>query len=133
MSKEVLSQRPVHLRPAPSAVVQPELTDLPQWSAAFGARHEDNDLEGRLVAMHTFTKGRSCWEMHPPGAEVVLCTAGEITVLREQADATVTRIGLLAGEYAINPPGVWHTADVDTAATCVFITAGSATEHKARH
>lgn len=36
------------------------------------------------------------------------------------------------GEYAINPPGVWHTADVEGEATALFITAGLGTEARAR-
>ena len=39
---------------------------------------------------------------------------------------------LQAGEYAINPPGTWHTADVDHEATGLFITAGMGTEHRPR-
>ena len=41
-------------------------------------------------------------------------------------------IVLRAGEYAINPRGVWHTADVAGHATAVFITAGQGTEHRPR-
>ena len=70
--------------------------------------------------------------MHPAGAEVVLCTAGTITLLQQHADGTVTSIRLGAGQYAINPPGVWHTADVTGRATAVFITAGSGTEGRPR-
>jgi hypothetical protein len=36
------------------------------------------------------------------------------------------------GDYAINDPGVWHTADVDGSATVLFITAGLGTEHRPR-
>ena len=36
------------------------------------------------------------------------------------------------GEYAINGPGVWHTADVDDEATALFITTGWGTEHRPR-
>ena len=36
------------------------------------------------------------------------------------------------GEYALNPPGVWHTADVPEAATGLFITAGEGTQHRPR-
>ena len=35
-------------------------------------------------------------------------------------------------EYAINAPGVWHTADVTGEATALFITAGKGTEHRPR-
>lgn len=37
-----------------------------------------------------------------------------------------------AGDYAINPRGVWHTADVAGHATALFITAGVGTEHRPR-
>jgi hypothetical protein len=39
---------------------------------------------------------------------------------------------LRAGEYAINPRGVWHTAGVASHATALFITAGMGTEHRPR-
>lgn len=42
------------------------------------------------------------------------------------------RTELGAGEYAINPPGVWHIADGAEHATAIFITAGEETEHRPR-
>ncbi|HAG37451.1 MAG TPA: cupin, partial [Erythrobacter sp.] len=36
------------------------------------------------------------------------------------------------GEYAINPPGVWHIADIVQEATAIFITAGEGTQHRPR-
>ena len=40
---------------------------------------------------------------------------------------------IAGGEYAINPPGVWHTANVDDGEVEVlFITAGMGTEHRTR-
>ena len=41
-------------------------------------------------------------------------------------------IALRSGEYAINQPGTWHTADVDGEATAVFVTAGLGTQHRTR-
>jgi len=41
-------------------------------------------------------------------------------------------VSLRRGEYAINEPGTWHTADVSGSATAVFITAGLGTQHRAR-
>lgn len=41
-------------------------------------------------------------------------------------------LSLRPGEYAINEPETWHTADVAGAATAVFITAGWGTEHRPR-
>ena len=70
--------------------------------------------------------------MHPTGAEVVVCTHGEMVLTQEYPDGRVEKVTLTAGEYAINPPGVWHTADVEASATALFITAGAATEHRPR-
>ena len=41
-------------------------------------------------------------------------------------------VALARGDYAINPPGTWHTADVEGEATALFITAGWGTEHRPR-
>jgi len=41
-------------------------------------------------------------------------------------------IELLPGQYAINEPGTWHTADVSGSATAVFITAGTGTQVRPR-
>jgi quercetin dioxygenase-like cupin family protein len=41
-------------------------------------------------------------------------------------------VTLRAGDYAINPPGVWHTADVAGETTALFITAGMGTENRPR-
>lgn len=80
--------------------------------------------------MHTFDAAWSSWEMHPAGAEVVLCTTGAITLLQQRADGTITAVRLGAGQCAINPPGVWHTADVEEPSTAVFITTGEGTQHR---
>ena len=64
--------------------------------------------------------------------EVVLCTSGSITMHQEYPDGTVTVATISAGEYLVNDPGIWHTADVQGSATAVFITAGMGTEHRTR-
>ena len=103
-----------------------------EWYAAYGARHPDDGIEGRLVSQHTFTEGWPGWEMHPHGAEVVICTDGEMVLTQEFPDGRREVITLAAGDYAINPPGVWHMADVENSATAIFITAGEGTEHRPR-
>ena len=62
----------------------------------------------------------------------MLCISGKVTLIREEADGAKTAIALGEGQYAINPPGVWHTADADGPATCLFITAGKDTTHRPR-
>jgi mannose-6-phosphate isomerase-like protein (cupin superfamily) len=100
--------------------------------ADYATRTATDGKEGRLVSLHTFAQSWDSWEMHPSGDEVVICTAGKITLHQEMADGSKTTFVLGLGEYAINPPGVWHTADVDGEATALFITAGMGTQHRPR-
>jgi hypothetical protein len=55
--------------------------------------------------MNSFSKPWDMWEMHPNGAEVALCLAGEI-VLHQDNGGKATTVTLRPGEYAINPAGV---------------------------
>ena len=123
---------PIHLGLGATAVVQPEFSGEMQWYEVYGERHAADGKEGRLVSMHTFDKPWDMWEMHPKGSEVVLCTSGSMTLHQELADGSRKTVTLNPGEYAINEPGTWHTADVDKEATAVFITAGLGTEHRPR-
>jgi len=126
-----LSAHPIHLGLGATAVPQPEFSGAMAWYEAYGERHQADGVDGRLGAMHTFDAPWTSWEVHPNGAEVVLCTAGEITLIQELNGEHV-RTTLGPGEYAINPPGVWHTADVEGSATAVFVTAGVGTTHRPR-
>jgi len=127
-----LNSRPVHLGLQATAVVEPEFTGSMQWYMGYVQRHAADGIEGRLVSMHTFATPWDVWEMHPNGSEVVLCTAGTITLRQERPDGTAASVTLMAGQYAINQPGTWHTADVDGPATALFITAGVGTQHRPR-
>ena len=131
MSSNDLTTNPIHLGLGATAVVEPAYTGEMAWYEGYAERHADDGVEGRLVAMHTFSESWGAWEMHPMGSEVVLCVAGSIELVQEIAGAEVTT-SLSPGEYAINEPGTWHTADVDSSATVVFITAGEGTEHRPR-
>lgn len=126
-----LERFPLHLGLGAKAVPQPEFTGM-EWYAGYGARTAKDGGEGRLVSFHTFTESWTSWEMHPAGDEVVVCTAGEMTLIQEARSGETTRVTLRAGEYAVNPPGVWHTADVSGQATALFITSGLGTAHRPR-
>ena len=131
MTKQLSLERfPLHLGLGARAVTQPEFTGM-EWYATYAERNAADGSEGRLVSQYDFSESWTSWERHPAGDEVVICTAGEITLLQELPDET-RNVTLRAGEYAINPPGVWHTADVATHATALFITAGMGTEHRPR-
>lgn len=132
MSKENLKKNPIHLGLGASALVQPGFTGAMDWYESYGARNAADGKEGRLVSMHTFTEAWDTWEMHPVGAEVVLCVEGNMTLHQENPNGSVNTVELNVGEYAINEPGVWHTADIELKASAVFITAGEGTELKPR-
>lgn len=121
----------IHLGLGASAVPQPPFSGV-KWYEEYGARHGDDGAEGRLVSMHSFTEGWSTWEMHPKGHEVVICTDGEMCLTQEFPDGRIEKVTLRKGEYAINPPGVWHIADIKDSATAIFITAGEGTEMRER-
>ena len=133
MNSPDLNTCPIHLGLGATAEVEPKFTGDVAWYAAYGERHSQDGPEGRLVSMHNFTEPWTTWEMHPHGSEVVLCTAGSITLLQEQPDGTVETTTLSPGQYAINLPGIWHTADIESHATAVFITAGLGTELRSRN
>lgn len=132
---ENLFTHPIHLGLGAKALAQPAFTGM-DWYAAYGARHDGDGAEGRLVMLYSFTESWDSWEMHPAGDEVVLCTAGRMTLHQEHADGTRATVTIGPGEYVINPPGCWHIADVEAdvggGATALFITAGLGTEHRPR-
>lgn len=125
-----LVEHPVHLGLGARAQSEPVFSGM-EWYAAYVERHLSDGREGRLVSMFTFESSWDSWEMHPEGHELVLCTGGSMTLVQE-LDGTEVRTVLGPGEYAINQPGVWHTADVQSSATALFITAGVGTQHRPR-
>ncbi|MFL6734366.1 MAG: cupin domain-containing protein [Sphingomicrobium sp.] len=102
------------------------------WFEDYAARTSADGPSGRLVSVFSFAESWTTWEMHPVGAEVVLCLSGRMTLHQEHADGSAKVASLGAGDYAINPPGCWHTADADEHVTALFITAGQGTLHRPR-
>jgi mannose-6-phosphate isomerase-like protein (cupin superfamily) len=127
-----IRSHPIHLGLGATAQTEPLYTPTMDWYAAYGERHAGDGAEGRLVAMSSFRESWGMWEMHPRGAEVVLCTAGEMTLHQELPDGSKRTVTLTPGQYAINEPGTWHTADIKAEATAVFVTAGLGTQHRPR-
>ena len=134
MTARSLESHPIHLGNGGTAVPQPEFprdSQAMQWYMDYAARHADDGEEGRLVSCYSFTEDWAGWEMHPAGAEVVVCIEGSMTLIQE-IDGEQVRTTLSPGEYAINPPGVWHTADVPDHATGLFVTPGVGTQGRPR-
>jgi quercetin dioxygenase-like cupin family protein len=126
-----LAEYPLHLGLGARAEPQPRFTG-PEFYADYAARTAGDGAEGRLVSLSRFAAPWTSWEMHPAGDEVVVCTEGHITLIQEQTDGSHIRIALAPGDYAINPAGIWHTADTDAPAAALFITAGQDTEGRPR-
>lgn len=131
MSAHKLTESFIHLGLGATAVPQPPFSGM-EWYDGYGARHDGDGAEGRLVSQYSFTESWDSWEVHPKGAEVVICTHGSMVLTQEFPDGRRETVALSAGEYAINPPGVWHTADIEESATAIFITSGLGTEHRSR-
>ena len=126
-----LAENFIHLGLGGTAISEPAFGGM-DWYEGYGERHAEDGAEGRLVSWHAFTENWDAWEMHPEGAEVVLCIEGEMTLHQEHRDGRTDSVTIGRGEYAINPPGTWHTADVKEHAAAVFITSGEGTEHRPR-
>lgn len=121
----------VHLGLGGAARPQPAFTGH-EWYDEYIARTAPDGAEGRLVSLYRFSQPWDSWEMHPLGDELVVCVSGNMTLIQELASGARADIALGPGEYAINPAGVWHTADVASEAQALFITAGLDTEHRPR-
>lgn len=134
MTARSLETHPIHLGRGGTAIAQPTFPDderAMRWYEEYETRHGDDGAEGRLIGYYSFSGDWTSWEMHPAGAEVVICLEGTMTLVQE-IDGAIVRTTLAAGEYAINPPGIWHTADIAGRATALFITPGMGTQHRPR-
>ncbi len=131
MKGKSLFDFPIHIGPGGRAVPQPEFTGM-DWYEGYDQRHGKDGAEGRIVSLFRFDEPWTSWEMHPAGEEVVCCIQGAMTLHQDLPDGEKRSIELAAGDYAINPPGAWHTADTDGPVVAMFITVGQGTTHKPR-
>jgi mannose-6-phosphate isomerase-like protein (cupin superfamily) len=126
-----LQKNPAHLGLGATTEMLPEFDGTGEWYMRYGMDHASDGAEGRLVSYYTFTESWDSWEVHPKGSELVFCVEGAIT-LHQEIDGKVTTVELSEGQAIINPPGAWHTADIDGRARALFITAGEGTENRPR-
>lgn len=99
--------------------------------SAYEAAHAGDGVDGRLVVLGRSSADWTVWERHPAGDELVVLVEGRMTLVQERDGAEV-RIPMVAGTAAINPKGVWHTADVDEPARVLYVTPGLGTGHRPR-
>lgn len=126
-----LEEFPVHLGLGAAVLRQNRYTGDTAWYQEYEEQAEDDGDEGRLVMMYTFVEPSSTWEVHTTGQELVLCTMGSV-VLHQELGNRVRSTTIQRGQAVINPPGVWHTIDVDAPATALFVTPSRGTEVRPR-
>jgi quercetin dioxygenase-like cupin family protein len=85
-----------------------------------------------LVTTSPYSASWQSWEKHPMGEEIVCLLSGRVTLIQERDGGQVEIPLTQAGQYALNPRGIWHTADVHEQSTLLFITAGEGTVTRPR-
>lgn len=131
MAGKSLEIFPIHLGRDGAMVPQPAFGRDMSWYMDYAQRHAGDGADGRLVCVLPFTEDWKGWERHPAGGELVYCISGRMILHQEMPEGVLTT-EIMAGEYAINPPGIWHTADIPEPSTALFITAGAGTENRPR-
>lgn len=126
-----LAKTYVHLGLGARVVPLPNFAWTKECLDKYEADTVADGVEGRLVMISTSETSWPSWERHPSGEELVVLLSGHL-ILIQDADGGRRRIEMLAGDAAINPKGIWHTADVDEPSRALFITPGRGTEHRPR-
>lgn len=121
----------VHLGVGGRATPLPDFAWTPAYLDAYDRRFAGDGDDGRLVGTFRSEASWSTWERHPAGEEVVVLLSGRIDLV-QRIGGDERRITLAPGQAAINPTGVWHTADVHEPGEALFITPGRGTEHMPR-
>lgn len=85
---------------------------------------------GSLVSFIETKSDWSVWEMHPAGDEFVYVLTGSMEFVFDLQPAK--HLSVAAGEFAVIPKGVWHTANTENPSKALFITRGEGTEHRER-
>ena len=101
------------------------------WSDLSGGRY-DHLGPGRLVSWIAFSESWESWEVHPDGDELVCLLSGSMDFVLDRRPEEETVALREPGAFLVVPRGVWHTANVNTPSTGLFITAGEGTQHRPR-
>lgn len=118
----------VHLG-APSSALP--VFDFSHDYDAYQAAFCKEDDPGRLVCLYETKSDWEAWEAHPAGDELVLVLSGKAEFLQE-VDGEERRVIVGPHQAIINPPGVWHTANVLEPFLALFVTPGPGTMHRPR-
>ena len=126
-----LSSTFIHLGLGATATPLPDFQWTPEYLEGYGRRFAADGNEGRIVVMNRQEATWDQWERHPAGEEVVVLLSGRVDLIQE-IDGEQRRVALEPGYAVVNPPGVWHTADVHEPGDALFITPGRGTDHRPR-
>jgi quercetin dioxygenase-like cupin family protein len=126
-----LTTTPLHLAPGSRALAVEGFGWDDRVLASYVAAVSGDGPDGRLVMVFESHGSWESWERHPAGDEVVICLSGRMTLVQE-IDGSARRVELGPCEAIVNPPGVWHTADVHEPGRFLTITPGEGTEHRPR-
>jgi uncharacterized cupin superfamily protein len=96
-------------------------------SGALGDFHHEY-----LLTTARYSASWQSWEKHPLGEEIVCLLSGRVTLIQERDGQHVQMELTETGQYALNPRGTWHTADVHQDSLLLFITAGEGTVTRPR-
>jgi quercetin dioxygenase-like cupin family protein len=126
-----LTAKPIHLGLGARALAVEGFGWDGEVLAAYAAAVADDGAEGRIVMVFQDSSTWDVWERHPAGEEVVVCLSGRMTLVQD-VDGEHEQVVLGPYEAAINPRGVWHTADIHEPVQFLTITPGQGTEHRPR-
>ena len=126
-----ISSTPIHLGDADTAIVLRDFTFDGESFMSYVDEHTSDNAPGRLMMIETSPADWSTWECHPQGAEIVHVLEGSGTFYQQVQEEEVA-IPFQPGATLINPPGVWHTADVTEPMRAIYITPCPDTDHKPR-
>jgi quercetin dioxygenase-like cupin family protein len=126
-----LSSTFVHLGLGSVARELPDFAWTEEYLDSYTRETAGDGAEGRLVTRSPQGVTWTFWERHPAGDELVLQLDGRTILVQDLADGE-NRLELGPGDAVINPKGVWHTVDVVTPGSALFVTPGTGTEHRPR-
>ena len=98
-----LERFPLHLGLGATAVPQPEFSG--RWTGTWTMPRATPVTVRRAgwSRCTAFTDNWTAWEMHPVGAEVVVCVEGEITLIQQLADGSTEQVLLGHGRICDQP------------------------------
>ena len=120
-----------HLRLKPNGMAEKLPVTPAFWPDLIAGRLGDCRHEYLVTAL-SFETAWNSWEIHPNGDEIVVMLHGSADLILETPEGEVVVEVREPGEFAFVPKGTWHTANVHSPTTMLFITAGEGTLNRVR-